>query len=266
MWTHENRDTGYEMEKPAVSCDNRDFPTPIAARKDLTTGRVACPTRATAYRILKRVVENSVRMLDNTIAELTKAREAACRGEPLGSPNLGDVTACWLKYKLSVCIDDLSAWTQSTKKSRSVAEVIRRLVGPRELLAKNVIRFICDETATICTPTTNAYTTPLEHDGHGGVRCIPGTPAMEIHLCAPFWNSAHAPFREQTIIHEAVHLTHCGREDDTVGITIGSPECLAQFVVATNGKRLDPKFLGRCGYSKSCGKPPKNVKRMCAEA
>jgi hypothetical protein len=164
-----------------------------------------------------------------------------------------------------VCIDDLSVWTQGTFKSRSVAEVIRRLVRPRDLLAKNVVTYICDEAATICTPTTNAYTFPLEPDPAGGFRCIGGTPALEIYLCPPFWNKAHAPYREQTIIHEAVHLTHCGREDETIGVTIGSPECLAQFVVATNGKKLDPKFLGRCGYSKKCGKWPKAVKKMCAE-
>jgi hypothetical protein len=115
----------------------------------LTGGRVNCPTRADAVRILTATVARAVAMLDNTIGELIRAREAACRGEPLGWPALGDVTACWLKYRLGVCIDDLSAWTKGTfRKSpaepTSVAEIIRRLVKPRNLLASNQITYECD--------------------------------------------------------------------------------------------------------------------------
>jgi hypothetical protein len=217
---------------------------------DLTSGRVNCPTRVDAVRLLRRIIARAVKMLDNTIGELVRAREAACRDEPLGWPALGDVTACWLKYRLGVCIDDPSAWRKGAfRKSEtehpSVAEIIRRLAVPRNLLASNQITYTCDSDPNNCTVGTNAFTV------------VPGcirTPDRVIHLCPPFWSDAHAPFREQTIIHEAVHLTHCAPHGTTERATgIGWPECLAQFVVATNGKRLDRGQRTRCGFTKRCG-------------
>jgi hypothetical protein len=81
-------------------------------------------------------------------------------------------------------------------------------------------------------------------------------------LCPPFWSADHAQFREQTIIHEAVHLTHCAPHGNTErAIGIGWPECLAQFVVATNGKRLDPGQSRRCGFTKRCGSISEGCRR-----
>lgn len=217
----------------------------------LTSGRVNCPTRDYATRILRATIARAVEMFDNTIGELVRAREAACRGEPLGWPALGDVTACWLKYRLGVCIDDLSAWTagafrKSLTEPTPVAEVIRRLVVPRNLLASNEITYICE---TTCDAGTNAFTVVRNDAGE----CI-RTPDRIIHLCPPFWSDAHAEFREQTIIHEAVHLTHCAPHGNVERATgIGWPECLAQFVVATNGQRLDPGQRRRCGFTARCG-------------
>jgi hypothetical protein len=220
-------------------------------RGKLTSGRVNCPTRADAAQILRATIARAVEMLDNTIGELVRAREAACRGEPLGWPALGDVTACWLKYRLGVCIDDLSAWTKGAfRKSENdptpVAEVIRRLVVPRNLLATNQITYVCE---AACDVGTNAFTVVR----NAANQCIP-TPERVIHLCPPFFTNAHAKFREQTIIHEAVHLTHCaphGGAERAIGI--GWPKCLAQFVVVTNGKMLDPGQSRRCGFTKRCG-------------
>jgi hypothetical protein len=216
----------------------------------LTSGRTNCPTQADAVRILRTTVARAVEMLDNTIGELVRARDAACRGGPLGWPALGEVTACWLKYRLGVCIDDLSTWTKgpfrkSLSEPTSVAEVIRRLVVPRNLLATNQITYVCEAT---CDPGVNAFTVV-----RAGGQCI-RTPDRIIHLCPPFWSNEHAEFREQTIIHEAVHLTHCAPHGTTERATgIGWPECLAQFVVATNGKRLDPGQSHRCGFITRCG-------------
>ncbi|HEV2667173.1 MAG TPA: hypothetical protein VG324_19790 [Blastocatellia bacterium] len=218
----------------------------------LTSGRVTCPTPANAAQILRATVERAVKMLDNTIGELVRAREAACRGEPLGWPNLSDLTACWLKFRLGVCIDDLSAWTKGAfRKSLSeptpVAEVIRRLIVPRNLLASNLITYVCE---TTCGAGVNAFA--RVRDPITGV-CIT-TPDTIIHLCPPFWSSSHDGFREQTLIHEAVHLTHCAPHGTTErAIGVGWPECLAQFVVATNGKKLDPGQRTRCGFTDRCG-------------
>jgi hypothetical protein len=221
------------------------------SKDKLTSGRVSCPTRADALRILSTTIARAVEMFDNTIGQLVRAREAACRGEPLGSSALGDLTACWLKYRLGICIDDLSAWTKGAfRKSQTeptpVAEIIRRLVVPRNLLATNQIRYICDPS---CDNGVNAWVTVL----NAANECI-RTPDRVIHLCPPFWSDGHAPFREQTIIHEAVHLTHCAPHVTTERATgIGWPECLAQFVVATNGKSLDPDQTIRCGFTNRCG-------------
>jgi hypothetical protein len=224
----------------------------------LTGGFVNCPTRADALQILGTTVKRAVEMLDNTIGELVRAREAACRGEPLGWPALGDVTACWLKYRLGVCIDDRWVWTKGAfRKSEteppSVAEIIRRLVVPRNLLATNQITYVCE---AACDVGTNAFVVVRNAAGD----CI-RTPDRIIHLCPPFWSAAHAPFREQTIIHEAVHLTHCAPHGTTQRATgIGWPECLAQFVVATNGRQLDPGQRTRCGFTKRCGEVSKECR------
>jgi len=248
-----------EAESEAPACDNKGLPTPSRAISRLSSGRIQCPA-AGRWGILDVVINNAVQMLDNTIAELTRARQAACEGRPLGWPNLSDVTACWLKYKLGVCIDDPSTWTAGTFQSSTVAEVIRRLVKPRELLASGEILYVCEET---CNPETLfAFTFPMLSG-----RCNAGTPDRTIHLCPRFWSAEHAPFREQTIIHEAVHLTHCGEHrPDTIGIgvSIGSPECLAQFVAANNGKKLDPTTVGQCGFTNRCGTVPRDaIRRNC---
>ena len=242
--------------KQSLQCEAIPEKYTLRGKYRLTSGKVNCPTRADAVRILRTTIARAVEMLDNTIGELVRAREAACRGEPLGWPALGDVTACWLKYRLGVCIDDPSVWIKGAfRKSETeptpVAEVIRRLVVPRNLLATNQITYTCD-----CAPC-NAGDNACVIVCHAG-ECIP-TPDRIIRLCPPFWSDEHAPFREQTIIHEAVHLTHCAPHGTCAHSTteratgIGWPECLAQFVVATNGRRLDPGQRRRCGFTKRCG-------------
>ncbi len=54
---------------------------------------------------------------------------------------------------------------------------------------------------------------------------------------------------EQTIIHEAGHLTHCDAEENTIGVTIGSPWCLSMFVVDANSMELNPAFRTNCGFT-----------------
>lgn len=231
-----------------IACNDKDLPQ--ARVRLAAVSRVECPTRAGAQAILNSAVANAVTMLDNTIAELTNARKAACQGAPLGWPTMGDVTACWLKYKLGVCIEDRSAWTAGTFQSRSVAEVIRRLVRPRDLLANNEIRYVCNEA---CPNDRFAQTFPRAN----GV-CIAGSPDRIMELCPEFWTAAHAPFREQTIIHEAAHLTHCDHDTpNTIAVGIGWAECLAQFVAVTNGKNLDPDTVAACGFTRTCGGDPK---------
>ena len=238
----------------SVKCEEIPKKYDLESRRGLTRSKVECPTREDAVRILSGVVKRAVNMLDNTIGELKRAREAACRVGPLGWPNLSDVAACWLKYRLGVCIDDPSAWTKGAFESRTVAEVIRRLVRPRNLLASNGITYVCE--ASCKSPSTYAWVRTTDAAGV----CL-RTPDRIIHLCPPFWNADHAPYRELTIIHEAVHLTHCAaKEDEGSRVSIGSPECLAQFVAATNGKKLDPEFVGRCGLTKRCGPIPKECR------
>ena len=271
---NETRYSAFEFDQPTLNiapspaytprnCDNGRFPSPSVVNRALTSARVQCPTRADAQRILGPVIKKAVEMLDHTIEELTRARESACRGEPLGYPNLREVTACWLKYKLGVCIDNQAAWTGGPFSSRSVAEVIRRLIRPRDLLASNEIVYVCDPSCQ--KASTIAWTHVANKDKDRKWHCIPGAPDRVIHLCPPFWTDAQAPFREQTLIHETVHLTHCAAaEDNGTRVSIGSPECLAQFVAATNLQELDPDFVGRCGFINRCGPiPPQQFGRNC---
>jgi hypothetical protein len=217
--------------------------------RDVTPGKVKCGTKA--FELVKAVVPNAVRMMDCTIRELTEAREAVCRGEPLDRINLREVTGCWLRYKLGACITLPSVWTgpsvrQSEKDRVTIAEIIRRLVKPRDLLASNAVTYQCE---TSCAKTERAFV----NLSWGGGRCFSD---LIIHLCPPFFHPDYK-YHEQTIIHEAVHITHCagGKEDKSPGTGIGKPECLAQFVMATNGRALDPDFVRNCTFTDDCGWP-----------
>ena len=225
---------------------------PVALTLDKVQWPAACgadfPSRAAAFSVLSKVVANAVTMLDRTIGELSRAREAACTGDLMIGPS--DVVRCWLKYRLGVCIDDRSAWTNTSDVSGTVAEVVRRLVQPRNLIAANRITYRCDPG---CGPGANARTFVL--DAHSN--CL-ANPDEVIFLCRPFWTSDHAPYREQTIIHEAGHLTHCDAEENTIGVTIGSPWCLSMFVVDANTMELNPAFRTNCGFTPKCGPIPTN--------
>lgn len=242
------------------ACNDTGLPQPKPGRSGVSATKIKCPSRGDVQRILNSVVSNAVQMLDNTIAELTNARKAACQGKPLGWPLLHDITACWLQFKLGVCIEDRASWTAGTFQSGSVAEVIRRLVRPRDLLAGNEILFVCEDN---CGELEVAWT-----EAHRGKKCIPGTPERTIHLCPLFWGVDVAPFREQVIIHEASHLAHCGEHrNPPFGVSIGEPYCLAEFVLATNGKPVNPRNKGFCGFTSRCGAIPSDaMRRSCGEA
>ncbi|MGA7393492.1 MAG: hypothetical protein WBW78_12630 [Terrimicrobiaceae bacterium] len=230
-----------------VTCEAIPKKYEKAGNKSVTKGKVECTTQEDAVKILRGVVKRAVEMLDRTIDELTAARESVCTTGTF-PPKLRPIMACWLKHRLSVCIDDITPWTGGPLQSRSVAEVIRRLVRPRNLLANNRITYEC--VSSCKSPTTYAWV-----DAAPGGVCLEN-PEERIRLCPRFWNPGHAKFREQDLIHEAVHLTHCAAaEDEGTRITIGSPECLAQFVASTNGKPLDPEFRLRCGFTTKCGGP-----------
>jgi hypothetical protein len=220
---------------------------------------------------IRAAATRAVAMLDNTIRQLLNARTAVCRGTTPAAAPLSAVARDWLRNRLSVCIDNPRVWTAGTFVNGSVAEVIRRLVRVRNLIARNELLYICNPapcgSEVPCDPGTWAFTClPADHAGN----CLPGpagTPRSIIRLCRPFWEPArlpsppnppgsrvavptHAEFQAQTIIHEASHLTHC--TEDKIGRTIGVAECLAQFVAATNNSPLDPGFDDRCARTNRC--------------
>jgi hypothetical protein len=195
-------------------------------------------------------------MLDKTIGELVDARNAVCQGATPAWPLLGDITLDWLNNRLGVCTDDIRAWTAGTFVNRSIAEVIRRLVRVRNLIASNQILYVCHPAPcnpgeTACGPDTWAFTCI-------DPTCVQTVPTV-VRLCRNFWVAAantdvalrnHAEFQAQTIIHEASHLFHC--TSDNVGSSIGVAECLAQFVAATNDSPMDPLFADRCARTTRC--------------
>jgi hypothetical protein len=259
---------GYGGPAAPLACDNRNIPT-TGLVQALTARRVACNQRnafgeADPFTVVARAVARAVEMLDNTIGELVRARNAVCAGAPPAWPTLGDLTAHWLKYRLGVCIDDIRAWTAGTFVNRSVAEVIRRLTRVRNLIASNGLRYSCGSPS--CRRDLWAFV--IVDDAAGN--CLPGTPQMLIRLCRAFWCPAvradgtqvdpavHAEFQAQTIIHEASHLTHCTgpRLEHRGSHTIGAAECLTQFVAATNGSPIDCDFVNRCLLTNRCGGDP----------
>ncbi len=245
-------------------CSDRGIPgrIPIPAKVP-TIGKVKC-TKAQAFgetdpfNVISRAVKRALEMLDNTISELVNARKAVCGGATPAWPLLGDITLDWLRNRLGVCIDDIRVWTSDTFTNRSIAEVIRRLVRVRNLIGSNGLRYSCS--SPDCDPGDWAFVRVL--DGAG--KCLPRTPLMLIRLCRGFWEPAivdrqtgarvppkvHAEFQAQTIIHEASHLTHCNHKHS--GSTIAVPECLAQFVAATNNSPLDPTFITSCATTNRC--------------
>ncbi len=252
-------------------CDDAQFPKQVVDPvKGVTTERVNCPTRADAYRIVAETIKSAVSMLDITIRELTEARKAACRGETLEHRHLQPVTVCWLKYHLGVCVDDPAVWTGGTFKNKTVAEVIRRLVRPRDLLANNEITYVCRDCDSPNTVAGVQARRPVHpHDPVDTWVCIPGSPNRTVTLCAPFWDPTFAPHRAETLIHEASHLTHCdagpGSPDSGVAASIGFAACVGQFVAVTNGMKLDPFHrIGSggaqiCGLTNACGPIPQQI-------
>jgi hypothetical protein len=221
----------------------------------LTPNRVTCTNQQQVFGIhnpetvVATAVARAIEMIDNTIAELVHARQRVCAGEPPAWPLLGDITADWLRNRLGICIDDIRVWTAGTFVNGSVAEVIRRLVRIRNLIASNVIRYVCNDAA--CSPGEWAFVLIVNPTA------CKVTPATIIHLCRNFWVAGagvtptdHAEFQAQTILHEASHLFHC--TVDAKGSSIGVAECLAQFVAATNGGPIDPHFAARCVPTTRC--------------
>jgi hypothetical protein len=256
----------YGQAPPAARrCDNRSIPE-RGTVNTLTARRVACTSPqafnvAGPFDVISNAVARAIEMLDNTISELVTAREAVCAGATPAWPLLGDITLEWLRDRLGVCIDDIRVWTAGTFVNRSVAEVIRRLVRVRNLIASNRVRYVCGGRCNPADPASGCVA------GDWAFVCLPdpcpqgAVPAI-VHLCRNFWVPAvrgdgtrvdpatHAEFQAQTIIHEASHLYHC--TSDRPGSTIGVAECLAQFVAATNDSPLDPGFQTRCAVTRRC--------------
>ena len=239
----------------ARTCDDRRIPERTQKRKP-TIGKFACGGQTNArFKIVEKAINRALEMLDNTIGELVEARVAVCSGAAPAPPHVRLITLQWLN-RLGVCVNDIRVWVSGTFVNRSVAEVIRRLVRARNLIASNSLRYICG--GPFCDYDWWAYTAPRDTEG----KCLPGTPPLRVHLCKLFWEpwkdpetnkpitkEVHDELRAQTIIHEASHLTHCTVDD--VGYTIGVAECVALLVAATNGSPLNAVLLEHCSTS-SC--------------
>jgi len=243
---------GYGEPAPLV-CDNARIPT-LTTAVPFTNNRIfgMCQSRGVfgvtdPGAVIRAAVLRALEMLDNTIGQLVDARTRVCAGETPATV-LSAIMFDWLRNRLGVCIEDIRVWTAGTFVNRSVAEVIRRLTRVRNLIASNVITYVCngpecesDEWAYVLVDPTCQRTEPTI-----------------IRLCRLFWVPAtgvsatdHAEFQAQTIIHEASHLYHCTA--DATGSTIGVAECMRQFVAATNGSPLDPDFATRCPANTRCG-------------
>jgi hypothetical protein len=261
------------------TCSPISIPFEPATFQPVSSNRVGCPSPvfgvADPEGVIRRAAARAIEMLENTIAELTHARKAICDGGPSAWPALGDVTARWLKFCLSVPIDDIRAWTAGPFKNLSVAEIIRRLIRVRNLLASGELTYTCAP-AHCHTCVTGDWAFVCVFDD-----CEGKTPPMIVHLCKCFWlpgnkykgrpgekvdAATHAELQAQTLIHEASHLTHCTGDFDRTR-TIGGAECLAQFVAATNNSPIDPCFMHFCPCESAPDRPSadelQRIKEFC---
>jgi hypothetical protein len=253
----------------APVCPTRGIPAfDPATPRPLTPNRVFCNPPifgvTNPATVLRNAAARAIQMLENTVAELVRARTAICSGAPLGWPTLSDVTAGWLKVCLSVPADDIRAWTGGAFQNMSVAEIIRRLVRVRNLIASNELQYVCGEGQHACTTCEAGdwafVCTPRNCEGK--------TPQEIIHLCKCFWvpsakykgkpgetfdSKSQTEFQALVIIHEVSHLTHC-TEDDPAR-TIGGAECLRQFVAATNNAPVHPCLQRFCPCPGGPGMP-----------
>jgi hypothetical protein len=234
--------------------------TPFAANKLHCAKTVFGETNPVG--VVRAAVVRALEMLDNTIGELVNARTRVCQGEAPAWPLLGDITLEWLRERLSVCVDDIRVWTADTRVNGSVAEVIRRLVRVRNLIASNHIRYVCGGRCDPADPASGCVAGDWAFICQP-VPCPTGSTPHIVHLCRDFWVPGtnpdgtpvdplvHAEFQARAIIHEASHLYHC--TSDRGGRTVGVAECLSQFVAATNGSPIDCNFRDRCMRTTVCG-------------
>jgi hypothetical protein len=240
----------------ALLCDNARIPA-LVTKTPFTLNRVfgTCQKRGVFGEkdpgaVIRAAVERALEMLDKTIGDLVAARTRVCSGEsPATAVNA--IMLDWLRNRLSVCADDIRVWRAGTFVNGSVAEVIRRLTRVRNLIASNVVLYVCN--GPQCDPDEWAYVLV-------DPTCQRTEPTI-VRLCSNFWVRApkvsqedHKEFQAQTIIHEVSHLYHCTA--DAPGRTIGVAECLRQFVAVTNGSPLDPDFATRCPPTNACVSVP----------
>jgi hypothetical protein len=245
---------------------------------------LACPKPvfgvADPEAVIRNAAARAVEMLNNTIQELVKARSAVCAGSPPAWPTLSDIAGRWLKFCLSVPIDNIGAWTAGTFSNGSVAEVVRRLIRVRNLIASNEIRYVCGD-APCCRNHQGQCAADCHRATVWAWVCIPDncasqTPRAIIHLCKCFWlpgdkygghqgekydAATHAEFQAQAIIHETSHLTHCTRDFPPPLRTIGGAQCLALFVAATNNSPIHPCYLKHCPCPGAPGMPSQDELR-----
>jgi hypothetical protein len=249
---------GFGEPAPLV-CNNARIP-PLATIRPFTNNKIfgTCQSRGVfgitdPGAVIRAAVTRALEMLDHTIGDLVNARTRVCAGEAPASV-LDAVTLDFLRNRLSVCVDDIRVWTAGTFVNRSVAEVIRRLTRVRNLIASNVITYVCN--GPECESGDWAYVLI-------DPTCQRTEPTI-VRLCRLFWIPAtgvsaadHAEFQAQVIIHEASHLYHCTA--DATGSTIGVAECMRQFVAANNGSPQDADFATRCPGSTRCAPAPGGV-------
>jgi hypothetical protein len=208
--------------------------------------------------VIAAAVARAIAMLERTIGLLETARANVCSGAPHG---LDQLTTWWMTSRLGVCVDQTHVWTDGTFVNLSVAEVIRRLIRVRNVLAKNEILYVCNP-APFCGVTCDkdlwAWVCVATFVDNGD--CVNTTSADVIRLCPRFWTPRsndpqelkdHAEFQAQTLIHEVSHLTHCTR--DVRGHSIGVAECLTQLVAITNDSPVECMFANRCAVTTTCG-------------
>jgi len=265
VYEREDEDLG-RYGAPATCSDYRIPPVTnfVEFNKARTTCRTV-PGGKDPISVISAARKRADEMLAYSIGDLKRARAAVCSGEAPGWPTIGDVTGMWMRDRLGICVDDVSAWTAPSVRSSpdeppTVAELIRILTNIKNLVASKDILYVCELNGG-CEESAWAFVQiPFIQIGKRKA-CLVQNAKPIVHLCRKFWvpaekvsDSDQTDLQALTLIHEASHLYYCTDPTDARGSGMGVPECLAQFVAVSNSAPVNKKVLNRCASTMECAR------------
>lgn len=228
-----------------------DFGSPLQPARKVNPKFVDCRSPSPAVRAItganpvatiQAANTRAIELLDYVIYELQTTRKKIVAGAT-GWPTISDALGQALQRRFRMDANDRTIWT--SKGSRSVDVLIRRIRGARQILADGSMRYTCLGAATVTLGKCDVK------EGNG---CTVDTRAVScgghsrIVLCVPCWQDDNPPLNRldsqaRTLLHECLHI-YFGRIGDEGIFT--NAHCYDQFVLDLNGLAAPANRVGRC--------------------